>query len=144
MFSQFFKKTHQKISFEDVQFAIKSPTDFILINTLLVGEQDCLIKNTVSYQVEENIINELLTKYDFKSKRIIIYGKNSSDETAEKKYDQLVSLGFMHVYLYSGGLFEWLLLQDIYGDGEFPSTRKTLDILKFKPLRIFGGLYIGY
>lgn len=143
MFNQFFKKTCNKVSFEDVQFAMKFPTDFILINTLLVGEQDCLIKNTISYQVEENIINELLTKYDFKSKRIIIYGKNSSDETAEKKYDQLASLGFMHVYLYAGGLFEWLLLQDIYGDGEFPSTRKTLDILKFRPARVFGGLYIG-
>ena len=35
--------------------------------------------------------------------------------------------------LYIGGLFEWLLLQDIYGDDEFKTTKKELDILKFKP-----------
>jgi hypothetical protein len=94
--------------------------------------------------MEENILNDLLNKYDFNSKRIIVYGKNTSDATAETKYDQLAGLGFTNVYLYSGGLFEWLLLQDIYGDGEFPSTRKTLDILKYKPTRIFGGFYIGF
>jgi hypothetical protein len=144
MFSQFFKKTYQKISFEDLQFAIKSPRDFIIINTLHIGEQDCLIKNTISYQLEENIINDLVNQYDFKSKRIIVYGKNSSDVSIEKKYDQLVNLGFVHVFMFVGGLFEWLLLQDIYGDSEFPTTRKTLDILKYKPTRSFGGLYIGY
>jgi hypothetical protein len=135
MFSQFFKKTCNKVSFEDVQFAIKHPSDFILINTLPIGEQDCLIKNTVSYQVEENIINDMLTKYDFKSKRIIIYGKNSSDETAEKKYDQLASLGFMHLHLYVGGIFEWLLLQDVYGKELFPTTANERDILKYKGRR---------
>jgi hypothetical protein len=144
MFSLFFKKTYQRISFEDIQFALKSPMDFLIINTLPIGEQDCLIKNTVSYQMEENLINDLLTKYDFKSKRIIVYGKNTSDITAETKCDQLVNLGFMYVYLFPGGLFEWLLLQDIYGDGEFPTTRKTLDILKYREQRVFGGLYIGF
>jgi hypothetical protein len=144
MFSQFFKRTYQRVSFEDMQFAMKSPRDFIIINTLHIGEQDCLIKNTISYQLEENLMNELVNQYDFKSKRIIIYGKNSSDVTIEKKYDQLLGLGFVHVFMYVGGLFEWLLLQDIYGEGEFPTTKKTLDILKYKPSRSFGGLYIAY
>jgi len=89
-------------------------------------------------------MNDLVNQYDFKSKRIIIYGKNSSDTTIEKKCDQLLGLGFVHVFIYAGGLFEWLLLQDIYGEGEFPTTKKTLDILKYKPSRSFGGLYIGY
>jgi hypothetical protein len=31
--------------------------------------------------------------------------------------------------------FEWLLLQDIYGDKEFPTTFKQLDLLKFKPIK---------
>ena len=44
-----------------------------------------------------------------------------------------MSLGFYNVYLYNGGLFEWLLLQDIYGFDEFPTTKKELDILKYKP-----------
>jgi hypothetical protein len=144
MFSQFFKRTYQRASFEDLQFAMKFPRDFIIINTLHIGEQDCLIKNTISYQLEENLMNDLVSQYDFKSKRIIIYGKNSSDVTVEKKYDQLLDLGFVHVFMYVGGLFEWLLLQDIYGEGDFPTTKKTLDILKYKPSRSFGGLYIGY
>jgi len=33
-------------------------------------------------------------------------------------------------------LFEWLLLQDIYGYDEFPTTIKVLDILKYKPSKI--------
>jgi hypothetical protein len=32
-----------------------------------------------------------------------------------------------------GGLFEWLMLQDIYGKELFPTTKKELDLLKFKP-----------
>ena len=49
-----------------------------------------------------------------------------------KKQTQLKSLGFSQVYVYIGGMFEWLLLQDIYSQSEFPTTTKELDILKFK------------
>jgi len=45
----------------------------------------------------------------------------------------LSGLGFQDVYLYMGGMFEWLLLQDIYGADEFPTTNKFLDILYYKP-----------
>jgi hypothetical protein len=31
-----------------------------------------------------------------------------------------------------GGIFEWLLLQDIYGKELFPTTKKEADLLKFK------------
>ena len=65
--------------------------------------------------------------------RIIIYGKNCNDEKIYKKYQQLLSLGFYNVFVYPGGLFEWLLLQDIYGTEEFPTTSKQLDVLKYKP-----------
>ena len=33
-------------------------------------------------------------------------------------------------------------LQDIYGHTEFPTTKKTLDILKFKPTGLFNKRYI--
>jgi len=135
MFSGFFQKSIQKINFEDVQTSLKYPNQYILINTLPVSEQDCLIKNTISYDLEEKIINELLNNYDFNGKKIIIYGKNANDETMEKKYNQMVSLGFSQVYLYPGGLFEWMLLQDIYGMNEFPTTKKVLDLLKFRPMK---------
>ena len=38
----------------------------------------------------------------------------------------------MWVYIYTGGMFEWLLLQDIYGKEAFPTKGDELDILKFK------------
>ena len=41
-----------------------------------------------------------------------------------KKYDQLIGLGFVNVFIYPGGLFEWLLLQDIYGYDNFPTQNK--------------------
>ena len=68
-------------------------------------------------------------------KKIIIYGKNSNDETIYKKHKQLQELGFVNIYVYPGGLFEWLLLQDIYGQEDFPTTSQELDILKFKPVK---------
>ena len=135
MFSGLFQTSYKKINFEDIQYAIKKSTEYIIINTLPISEQDCLIKNTLHYEEEENTINEMLNNYDFNKKKIIIYGKNANDETSEKKYNQLRTLGFSEIYLYSAGLFEWLLLQDIYGNTEFPTTKKILDILKYKAIK---------
>jgi len=135
MFSGLFQTSYKKINFEDIQYAIQKPNEYIMINTLPISEQDCLIKNTLPYDQEEKTINELLNNYDLNNKKIIIYGKNANDETAEKKYSQLKTLGFSEIYLYSGGLFEWMLLQDIYGNVEFPTTKKILDILKYKASR---------
>jgi hypothetical protein len=135
MFSGLFQTSYKKINFEDVQYAIKNINQYIIINTLPNTEQDCLIKHTLSYEQEESTINELLGNYDFNNKKLIVYGKNSSDETAEKKYSQLRTLGFSEIYLYTGGLFEWMLLQDIYGNAEFPTTKKVLDLLKYKGAR---------
>jgi hypothetical protein len=137
MFNKLFKSTYNKISFEDVQRAILNPTNYIIINTLPVTKQQCLIKNTISYQTEETVINEYLNNYDYSSKTFIIYGENANDESIETKYSQMQSLGFTNVYLYRGGLFEWLLLQDIYGNNEFPTTSKLLDILKYRATRTF-------
>ena len=132
MFNGLFQKTHKKISFEDMQHIIANPKEYVIINTLLSNEQHCLIKNTISYQTEEKTINEYLNQYDFTPK-FIIYGRNTNDETVETKSNQLSGLGFQDVYLYMGGMFEWLLLQDIYGIDEFPTTNKFLDILYYKP-----------
>jgi hypothetical protein len=97
-----------------------------------IEDQNCLIKNTIAYNMEENIINNLLNQYALKDKIIIVYGKNTNDDTAEKKYKQLNSLGFTSIYVYLGGMFEWILLQDIYGANEFPTTSRVIDILKYK------------
>lgn len=133
MFSQLFNKTYNKISFEDLQKAIQF--NYTLINTLPSNKQDCLIKNTIVSNEEETVINNLLSNYNTSQTNIIIYGENSSDISVETKYNQLHKCGFYNVYIYPGGLFEWLLLQDIYGFDEFPTTSKILDILKYKPTR---------
>tara|TARA_B100000212_G_scaffold254268_1_gene194796 strand:+ start:115 stop:531 length:417 start_codon:yes stop_codon:yes gene_type:complete len=124
----------KKVNYEDLQECISNKDRYIIINTLSANEQQCLITNTVPIQKEEAIINETLQNYTEIS--IIIYGKNSNDDTIYKKYKQLQDLGFVNIYLYSGGLFEWLLLQDIYGQDDFPTTSQELDILKYKPVKI--------
>jgi hypothetical protein len=127
-----FSTKYKTATFEDIHVALKEPENFILINTLINSEQDCLIKNTISSHTEETQINNLIQKYEFKRYHIIVYGKNATDESADKKCSQLVGLGFSKVYLYRGGMFEWMLLQDIYGKPEFPTTTHVLDILKFR------------
>jgi hypothetical protein len=132
-----------KITFEDVQYVIKNVDNYILINTLENGEQNCLIINTIQCENEETIINNYLKKrlYDVK---ILIYGRNCNDEKIYEKYKQLISLGFYNVYVYVGGLFEWLLLQDIYGEKEFPTTLKELNLLKYKPNKILNISLLQY
>ena len=76
--------------------------------------------------------------------KIIIYGKNSNDETPIKKCEQLLELGFSNIYIYAGGLFEWLLLQDIYGSELFPTTTKQNDLLKYKSQKILNIPLIEY
>lgn len=124
----------RKINFEDIQIIIKNPELYLLVNTLSEGEQNCLIKGTVPIIREIELINQYL-KTD-KSIKIVIYGKNCNDIKPQEKAQQLYNLGFYNIFIYVGGLFEWLLLQDIYGQIDFPTTSKQLDILKYKPYSI--------
>lgn len=132
-----------KINFEDIQFLLNGSEKYILINTLMENEQDCLLPNTISPEKEITIINNLIRNGSKKIK-IVIYGKNCNDDKIYKKYNQLQTLGFFSSYVYTGGIFEWLLLQDIYGEKEFPTTKKELDILKFKSRRILDVQLLEY
>ena len=132
-----------KINYEDIQYIIKNPEGHLLINTLSTSEQNCLIVNTININNEENIINACI-KRGAKDIKIVIYGKNSNDDKLYNKYNQLTSLGFYNVYIYTGGLFEWLMLQDIYGEKEFPTTKKELDILKYKPNKVLNVPLLEY
>jgi len=120
-----------KINYEDMQTVIKNPEIYLIINTLSPNDQTCLIINTTLPNEEESIINKFMKEN--KSIRIIIYGRNCNDDSVNKKYQQLLSLGFYNIFVYLGGMFEWLLLQDIYGKELFPTTKKELDLLKYKP-----------
>ena len=120
----------KKINYEDMQTVIKNPEIYLIINTFNPNEQQCLIINTTSINDEEMLINKFIKEN--KSIRIIIYGKNCNDESIDKKYQQLYSLGFYNIFVYLGGMFEWLMLQDIYGKDLFPTTKKEADLLKYK------------
>jgi hypothetical protein len=126
----------KKIGFEDMKTACDDKTQYIIINTMSYDEQNCLIKNTINIHNEEKMINEIIDNYEIKKKKIIIYGKNCQDNSVENKSKQLYNLGFSQIYIYNGGLFEWLLLQDIYGCDEFKTTTTVIDLLKYKPCKI--------
>jgi hypothetical protein len=122
------------INFEDMQTAIANK-EYIIINTLPETCQACLIAGTLNMKSEEDILNTYLKKN--KAIRIIVYGMNSQDPTVPKKYEQLSALGFLNVFIFNGGMFEWLLLQDIYGREMFLTTAVERDILKFKGYQQF-------
>jgi len=128
---------YKKVGFEDMLKAcFDSGKKYVVINTLSSNEQNNLIQNTTPIEHEEKIINEMMEKYE--DKTIIVYGKNSCDSSVEKKYKQLIKLG-LNVHIYTGGLFEWHLLQDIYGKDDFPTigNEKNVDILNYRPTKIF-------
>jgi hypothetical protein len=142
-----------KINYEDVQMACKysynnnnnndggnNNNKYAIINTLDPVYQTCLIPNTIPIAEEEEVINDIIT--NSKKTKIIIYGLNSNDEKVYSKYEQLVKLGVKHVYIYNGGMFEWLLLQDVYGRELFPTSSSELDILKYKSRKILDILFI--
>ena len=124
-----------KVNYEDVQCVCRmaSTNPCLLLNTLPPGMQGCLIPGTLPIDEEEARMNAMLSEPQGKNREIIVYGKNANDDTVLKKYQQLTGLGFKNVSVYPGGMFEWLLLQDIYGATSFPTTSKELDILKYKP-----------
>lgn len=130
----------RKVNFEDVQHSMKNKNKFLLINTLNNSRQELLIKNTLPIDKEEELINILIKKNQ--NINIIVYDENANAPNLMKKYDQLIGLGFVNVFIYPGGLFEWLLLQDIYGFENFPTTKQETDILKYKGKSIFNNFYL--
>lgn len=112
------------VHFEDIH---KSA---LLINTLPETEQKCLIYKTATIAEEIQSINQYLKTN--KQVSIVVYGKNYRDKTIITKFNQLKKLGFTNVSIYFGGMFEWLMLQEIYGVENFKTYGNTLDILQFK------------
>lgn len=121
------------INFEDMQFAIHDQDKSLIINTLDAHMQSCLIAGTLAIDLEVDVLNAHMKKNI--DVRIIIYGTNAMDKTCQTKYEQLIKLGFYNVFIYPGGIFEWLLLQDVYGVELFPTTATKVDLLKYKGRR---------
>jgi hypothetical protein len=131
-------KTKNFIGFENIkQFLSNRQTInnkiILLINTLSTNEQNILIVGTIPYQQEEEILNKIIEQNECKKYILYIYGKNCLDDTVITKFHFLCELGFV-VYVYIGGLFEWLMLQELYGVDEFPTSSTTNDIIKYRPL----------
>jgi uncharacterized membrane protein YgcG len=124
-----------KVSYEDIQMVVYRNSHVqhstLIINTLPPSLQHCLIKTTLDIRFEERVVNTFIEKNP--DIMIIIYGKNSNDITILHKYEQLVKLGFTNVYIYTGGIFEWMLLHEIYGKDLFQITRYEIDILRYRP-----------
>ena len=129
-----------KISFEDMQECCRNPDQYMLISTLHEDMQGCLIPGTTPAGDEEIVLNELMKTS--RGARLVVYGTNCNDESVYAKYNQLTKCGFTDVSLYPGGMFEWLLLRDTFGEEEFPVTKCELDILRYKPGRSFNGRFI--
>ena len=125
-----------------MQTVIKNPEIYLIINTLPPSDQHCLIINTTNIDKEEILINKYMKEN--KNIRIIIYGKNCNDVTVQKKYQQLVSIGFYNIFVYNGGMLEWLMLQDIYGIDFFPTTKTETDFIKYKPSQILNISLLEY
>jgi hypothetical protein len=124
-----------KVSYEDIQMVVYRNSNVqhstLIINTLPPSLQHCLIKTTVDIRFEERVVNTFIQKRP--DIMIIVYGKNSNDITILHKYEQLVKLGFTNVHIYTGGIFEWMLLHEIYGKDLFKITRYEIDILRYRP-----------
>jgi hypothetical protein len=137
MFSNLFNIQFNEIGFEDILTAIKEQERYIMLNTLSHNEQTVLIKSTIPSKDEETLINQIIDNQQMNNKTIIVYGKNACDKESENKYKKLKNCGFSNLAIYRGGLFEWLLLQEVYGFSNFPTSSKEIDILKYRPQKTF-------
>lgn len=113
------------LSFEDMEYIIQQldknqslKSNLIIIHTLKEYDELIHIKHTTHSSDEVRLINTYLNTN--KNINICIYGKNHSDYTVMKKYEQLQEIGFKNIFIYTGGLFEWLTLHQLYGEELYP------------------------
>lgn len=125
----------KKVNFDDV-IMISLKNNHILIHVMEKEDEDLLIKGTLSINEEIEKMNSLLSSEKM-NVTIVIYGKNTDDVSKViGRYRQLHDMGFSNVYVYLGGLFEWLLLQEIYGNDEIKTNNICKkNILDYKPAR---------
>lgn len=120
--------SYQHYTFKELQNKLENKKgEFILLNTLPIQDQGYLIKGTIHATIENDFINGLAKKD--KHKEIIIYGRDHHDMKVIEKYNKLKKIGFTNVYIYFGGLFEWSLLQEIYGFSNFQTDGNVSDPL---------------
>jgi hypothetical protein len=117
-------------NYHQLQDRMKNQNDIVLINTLPLTRQDCLIKGTLKALIEVEHMNKLLKTN--KNKEIIIYGLHHTDLSVIQKYNQLKKLGFKNVHIYFGGMYEWLLLQEVFDITNFQTDGYIKNIVEYK------------
>ena len=117
-------------SYNYIQLQDRMKHEIVLINTMPLIKQDCLIKGTIKASNEEDYMNKLLKTN--KNKEIIIYGIHHTDLSVIKKYNQLKKLGFKNVHIYFGGMYEWLLLQEVFDITNFQTDGYIKNIVDYK------------
>ena len=115
--------TLERATFDDVR-----DPQYLVINVLNESEQDVLIQGTVLCTNEVAEVEKAIRN----KKPIIVYGKNNHDDKVWVKYAQIKKLGGK-AKVYVGGLFEWILLQELYGNDRFPLTSCKFDIYQYSP-----------
>uniref|UniRef100_A0A6C0B736 Rhodanese domain-containing protein n=1 Tax=viral metagenome TaxID=1070528 RepID=A0A6C0B736_9ZZZZ len=99
----------------------------------IMEDESILIERTILIEKETIKINSLLAENNYDT-HIIVYGKNVDDyELLVQKRNQLLKLGFRNVWFYPGGLFEWILLRDVFGTRQFSTTADAKDLIKYRP-----------
>ncbi len=117
----------------DIQNAVRSGKT--VVHIMDVSDETILIKGTLTAYQEVEKINLWISNGAFDNE-IYIYGYSNADfNKLLQRHKQLLGLGFHKVYIYFGGMFEWLLLRDVYGATEFPLDGlikgAMVDILKY-------------
>lgn len=100
----------------------------VLISVFDEDDQNLLIVGTVSCAKEVEAVERAIAA----KTSILVYGRNWHDERVYAKYAQIKKLGGL-VKVYLGGLFEWILLNEIYGNDRFPLTAKVVDLYQYRP-----------
>jgi hypothetical protein len=115
----------EKANFDEVASRNKTT---ILINVLSEAEQGVLIRGTVPCSDEVAEVENAIAQRD----TILVYGMNCHDERIFAKYQQIKKLGGKPK-VYVGGLFEWMLLNEIYGNERFPLSTDQFDLYQYRP-----------
>lgn len=95
----------------------------ILLATPQVDAKMWRIDRTLTPEMEEREINRIIQKYSSSGKapeeKIVYYGLNSVDRSPDEQAAKLASHG-IEASVYRGGVFEWLLLREVFGTDNYP------------------------
>jgi len=95
----------------------------ILLASPLVDAKMWRIDGTLTPETEEREINRIIQNYSSCGKtpeeKFVYYGLNSVDKSPDEQAANLATHG-IEASVYRGGMFEWLLLREVFGADNYP------------------------